>query len=103
MGFGEWLQLASWDVQAFFGDTDAAAHAQALRDVNSQATATDAWIYNTVESEQVSHGAFLDGLQSTLEGLWKALEAVLKYLPYILVGLVLIWGLYLISGWRKKT
>jgi len=68
MSFGEWWQLAVWNVKAALGDEDAKAHAQALRDVNRQATETDQQIFQAVESQDVEHEGLLGVLDDVGDG-----------------------------------
>jgi hypothetical protein len=87
MSFGEWLQLAWWDIQAAGGDLDAANHAAALRQVNAQATPEDKWIYQTVESEQIQHEGFLGDLEASIKSFWANLRKVISIFPWIVIGL----------------
>lgn len=100
---GEWLQLAAWDIAAIFGDRDAASHAAALREVNSQATPTDRYIYNVVESEIVEgpkipiFSDLKDMLGDTIEGV----GGLVKNLPLMIFAVIAFLGIYLILLGKK--
>lgn len=114
MNIGEWLQLATWDVKAFFGDKDARSHADSLRAVNAQATEEDRYIYNAVQNAKIKHtgiiGAIHDaaqGLGKGVEGLFKMTGFLLKYFPWILLalGLAFAWtwlGPMLEPGFKRR-
>lgn len=100
MNIGEWLQLATWDVKAFFGDDDARSHADSLRQVNSQATEEDRYIYNAVQNAKIQHKGIIGAIHAAAQGLGKGVEGLfkmtgflLRYFPWILlaVGLMFAW------------
>ena len=117
MGFslGEWLQTASWDIQAFFGNEDAKIHAESLRTVNRQRTEEDRLIYTTVESQVIHHEGVLGGLdeigdatrglfneRGLIGGFWKNFTSMFKSLPWIvLVIAIAIGGIYFWPQLRK--
>lgn len=97
-----WLQLAYWDIGAFFGSSDDAAHAAAYREVQSQATPEDEYIYQLVESENVEHGGFLGGLQSSLDKFWANLRKVLELFPWLAIGIGALILFFLIFYYLPK-
>jgi hypothetical protein len=84
---GNWIQLAKWDIAAFFGSSDAAAHAAAFREVQSQATPEDQYIYQLVESENIEHTGLLGDLQSSLDKFWANLRKVISIFPWLAIGI----------------
>ena len=108
---GEWLQLAAWDIKALFGDEDAKSHAEALREVNAQATPVDRLIYTAVESEEIAHTGVLgvldsvgDTIRTAASNSVKSLSTFFKSLNFLLrnpwvilivigIAVVLLWPL----------
>ena len=103
--FGEWLQLAVWDIKALFGDQDAKSHAEALREVNAQATPLDREIYRVVESEVVEGPRIpiFSDLADTLGNSIKGIGGLVKNIPiYFLVALLFVGGYLLLMGKQGK-
>lgn len=110
MNIGEWLQLAAWDINAFFGDDDSASHAAALRAVNSKATPEDRLIYTTIESQKVEFGGILGTIRGIgksavtgLDGLLKSLSFVLRFFPVILIVGFLCYLIFVAKVFQVKV
>jgi hypothetical protein len=108
VNFGEWLQLATWDVKAFFGDKDSKVHAASLREVNAQKTPIDREIYQTVEAEKIEFGGFLGlvrGIGTSagqgITSLIKMLSFVLRFFPLILIVFGLFYLIFYVKIFEK--
>lgn len=103
MNFWERVQWGVWKVQAFFGDEDAAIHADSLNEVVEGKTAVDREINTIVNSEKVEGPRIpiFSDLKDALEGALAGIGGVLKNLPYFLLVALVFIGIYLVLMGRK--
>jgi hypothetical protein len=105
MSFWERIQWSAWKVQAFFGDEDAAIHADSLAEVTKGATAVDREINQIVDSQEVAGPRIpiFSDLKDALVGAVSGLKTVLQNLP-LLIGIVIaiVGGYILLMGWKGK-
>ena len=106
LSFWEKAQYGWWmTMYEVTGNTDYLSHAQALVAVDSQATAEDTAIYETVESEKIVHTGILGVLDDTGDAIgtfWKNFLNVFKNLPVIVIAVaVVILFIFLYPYLRK--
>ena len=103
MGFWERVQWGVWKVQAFFGDEDAAVHADSLAEVVEGKTAVDREI-NTIVNSEVVEGPripIFSDLKDALTGAIGGIGGLLKGLPYFFLIALVFVGIYLVLMGRK--
>ena len=103
MGFWERVQWGIWKVQAFFGNEDAAIHADSLEQVVLANTPIDREINTIVDSEVVEgpRVPIFSDMKDALENTFKGISGLTKNLPLYILLIIVFLGVYVLLMGRK--